>query len=135
MGERGCGWSSLYVFLSLGLLFQFFSPISQLKSVCELDKVKGLKLKELWLEENPLCSTFPDQSTYTSLVITIVTFPGNLCPLGAKLPLTVPLSGKQQLWSPGKTTGPALSYLNICVSYLSLEVSFSSSDLLTCSLV
>uniref|UniRef100_A0A671DNK2 Uncharacterized protein n=1 Tax=Rhinolophus ferrumequinum TaxID=59479 RepID=A0A671DNK2_RHIFE len=37
---------------------------NELKSACELDKMKGLKLEELWLEENPFCGTFPDQSTY-----------------------------------------------------------------------
>ena len=26
--------------------------------------MKGLKLEELWLQENPLCDSFPDQSTY-----------------------------------------------------------------------
>ncbi|ELV10140.1 Nuclear RNA export factor 2 [Tupaia chinensis] len=37
---------------------------NELKSVRELDKVKGLKLQELWLEGNPLCRTFPDRSAY-----------------------------------------------------------------------
>uniref|UniRef100_A0A8C8UMH0 NTF2 domain-containing protein n=1 Tax=Peromyscus maniculatus bairdii TaxID=230844 RepID=A0A8C8UMH0_PERMB len=35
-----------------------------LKTAWELEKMKGLKLKELWLEGNPLCSTFPDHSAY-----------------------------------------------------------------------
>ncbi|OBS74165.1 hypothetical protein A6R68_15295 [Neotoma lepida] len=35
-----------------------------LKTTWELEKMKGLKLKELWLEGNPLCSTFPDHSAY-----------------------------------------------------------------------
>lgn len=39
-----------------------------LKSERELDKVKGLKLEELWLEGNPLCDTFRDQSTYISAI-------------------------------------------------------------------
>lgn len=56
--------------LCLGLLCQFPPHISQLKSARELDKMKGLKLEELWLEENPFCDTFPDQSTYIRLVIT-----------------------------------------------------------------
>lgn len=47
-----------------------FSNISQLKSAWELDKIRGLKLEELWLEGNPLCGTFPDQPTYVRLVIT-----------------------------------------------------------------
>ncbi|XP_036031555.1 nuclear RNA export factor 5-like [Onychomys torridus] len=40
-----------------------------LKTVWELEKMKGLKLKELWLEGNPLCSTFPDHSAYVSAVL------------------------------------------------------------------
>ncbi|KAL2761321.1 nuclear RNA export factor 2 [Daubentonia madagascariensis] len=41
---------------------------NELKSAWELGKVKGLKLEELWLEGNPLCSTFPDQSAYVSAI-------------------------------------------------------------------
>ncbi|XP_032003898.1 nuclear RNA export factor 2-like, partial [Hylobates moloch] len=41
---------------------------NKLKSAWELDKVKGLKLEELWLEGNPLCSTFSDQSAYVSTI-------------------------------------------------------------------
>lgn len=37
---------------------------SQLKSDRDLDKLKGLKLEELWLDSNPLCDNFRDQSTY-----------------------------------------------------------------------
>ncbi|XP_077890650.1 nuclear RNA export factor 2 isoform X11 [Ictidomys tridecemlineatus] len=37
---------------------------NELRTTKELDKLKGLKLEELWLEGNPLCSTFPDQSAY-----------------------------------------------------------------------
>ena len=52
------------------------SPIlSQLKTVWELEKVKGLKLEELWLEGNPLCSTFPDHSAYVRYVMPADTFP------------------------------------------------------------
>ncbi|XP_030330322.1 nuclear RNA export factor 1 isoform X2 [Strigops habroptila] len=40
---------------------------NELKSERELDKVKGLKLEELWLDGNPLCDAFRDQSTYISL--------------------------------------------------------------------
>ena len=39
-------------------------PPPKLKSERELDKVKGLKLEELWLDGNPLCDTFHDQSSY-----------------------------------------------------------------------
>ncbi|XP_008069779.1 nuclear RNA export factor 2-like [Carlito syrichta] len=41
---------------------------NELKSTWELGKVKGLKLEELWLEGNPLCSTFPHKSAYVSAV-------------------------------------------------------------------
>uniref|UniRef100_A0A1D5QS92 Nuclear RNA export factor 1 n=1 Tax=Macaca mulatta TaxID=9544 RepID=A0A1D5QS92_MACMU len=37
---------------------------NELKSERELDKIKGLKLEELWLDGNSLCDTFRDQSTY-----------------------------------------------------------------------
>ncbi|KAK2083622.1 Nuclear RNA export factor 2 [Saguinus oedipus] len=42
---------------------------NELKSVWELGKVKGLKLEELWLEGNPLCRIFSDQSTYVSTIL------------------------------------------------------------------
>ncbi|XP_061786326.1 nuclear RNA export factor 1 isoform X1 [Nerophis lumbriciformis] len=41
---------------------------NELKSDLELDKVKGLKLVELWLNRNPLCSLFKDQTSYVSAV-------------------------------------------------------------------
>ncbi|XP_073208180.1 nuclear RNA export factor 1 isoform X2 [Lepidochelys kempii] len=41
---------------------------NELKSECELDKVKGLKLEELWLDGNPLCNNFRDQSNYVSSI-------------------------------------------------------------------
>ncbi|XP_023562769.1 nuclear RNA export factor 1 [Octodon degus] len=41
---------------------------NELKSDRELDKIKGLKLEELWLDGNTLCDTFQDQSTYISAV-------------------------------------------------------------------
>uniref|UniRef100_A0A8C4LQH5 Nuclear RNA export factor 2 n=1 Tax=Equus asinus TaxID=9793 RepID=A0A8C4LQH5_EQUAS len=37
---------------------------NELNSAWEVGKMKGLKLEELWLEGNPLCDTFRDQSTY-----------------------------------------------------------------------
>ncbi|XP_069738464.1 nuclear RNA export factor 1 isoform X1 [Phaenicophaeus curvirostris] len=37
---------------------------NELKSDRELDKVKGLKLEELWLDGNPLCDAFRDQASY-----------------------------------------------------------------------
>ncbi|XP_058392374.1 nuclear RNA export factor 2-like [Diceros bicornis minor] len=41
---------------------------NELKSARELDKMRGLRLEELWLEGNPLCYTFQDQSTYISAI-------------------------------------------------------------------
>uniref|UniRef100_A0A4W6F1D1 Nuclear RNA export factor 1 n=1 Tax=Lates calcarifer TaxID=8187 RepID=A0A4W6F1D1_LATCA len=41
---------------------------NELKSDRELDKVKGLKLAELWLNKNPLCLYFKDQASYISAV-------------------------------------------------------------------
>uniref|UniRef100_A0A665XE68 Zgc:153681 n=1 Tax=Echeneis naucrates TaxID=173247 RepID=A0A665XE68_ECHNA len=41
---------------------------NELKSDRELDKVKGLKLVELWLNRNPLCQYFKDQASYISAV-------------------------------------------------------------------
>ncbi|XP_069749949.1 nuclear RNA export factor 1-like isoform X2 [Narcine bancroftii] len=35
---------------------------NELKSERDLDKIKGFKLEELWLEGNPLCSNFRDQA-------------------------------------------------------------------------
>lgn len=65
VGEGG-GWGCRgpNVSLSLRILFQFPPHMSQLKSAQELGKMKGLKREELWLEGNPLCDTFWDQSTY-----------------------------------------------------------------------
>ncbi|VFV39904.1 nuclear rna export factor 2-like [Lynx pardinus] len=41
---------------------------NELTLVWELNKMKGLMLEELWLDGNPLCDTFPDQSTYISAI-------------------------------------------------------------------
>uniref|UniRef100_A0A8B9ZYX4 Nuclear RNA export factor 1 n=1 Tax=Anas zonorhyncha TaxID=75864 RepID=A0A8B9ZYX4_9AVES len=41
---------------------------NELKSERDLDKVKGLKLEELWLDGNPLCDAFRDQATYVRSV-------------------------------------------------------------------
>ncbi|KAG8437936.1 hypothetical protein GDO86_008575 [Hymenochirus boettgeri] len=40
-----------------------------LKSDRELEKIKSLKLEELWLEGNPLCDAFRDQARYISAVL------------------------------------------------------------------
>ncbi|XP_058016114.1 nuclear RNA export factor 1 isoform X1 [Ahaetulla prasina] len=41
---------------------------NQLKTEHELDKLKGLKLDELWLDNNPLCDGFRDRSIYISSI-------------------------------------------------------------------
>ncbi|XP_012679838.2 nuclear RNA export factor 1-like isoform X2 [Clupea harengus] len=41
---------------------------NELRSERELDKVKGLKLVELWLDHNPLCDYFKDQPNYISAI-------------------------------------------------------------------
>ncbi|XP_059014356.1 nuclear RNA export factor 2-like [Mustela lutreola] len=41
---------------------------NELNLLWELNKIKGLELEELWLEGNPLCDTFPDESTYISAI-------------------------------------------------------------------
>ncbi|XP_051822081.1 nuclear RNA export factor 1 isoform X2 [Antechinus flavipes] len=41
---------------------------NELKTERELDKVKRLKLDELWLVGNPLCDAFRDQSSYISAI-------------------------------------------------------------------
>ncbi|RXN29188.1 nuclear RNA export factor 1-like isoform X2 [Labeo rohita] len=41
---------------------------NELKSERELDKVKGFNLVELWLDRNPLCDDFKDQTTYIRLL-------------------------------------------------------------------
>lgn len=39
-------------------------PPWQLRTERELDKIKGFKLVEVWLERNPLCDHFKDQPNY-----------------------------------------------------------------------
>ncbi|KAJ1108515.1 hypothetical protein NDU88_005891 [Pleurodeles waltl] len=41
---------------------------NELKTERELDRLKGMKLQELWLDGNPLCDSFRDQSTYISAI-------------------------------------------------------------------
>ncbi|XP_028296536.1 nuclear RNA export factor 1-like [Gouania willdenowi] len=41
---------------------------NDLKSEHELDKLKGLKVVELWLVRNPLCDLFKDRSSYVRSV-------------------------------------------------------------------
>ncbi|XP_067831842.1 nuclear RNA export factor 1-like isoform X2 [Heptranchias perlo] len=41
---------------------------NELKSERDLDKIKGFKLEELWLDGNTLCDSFRDQATYVSAI-------------------------------------------------------------------
>uniref|UniRef100_A0A8C6KXV4 Nuclear RNA export factor 1 n=1 Tax=Nothobranchius furzeri TaxID=105023 RepID=A0A8C6KXV4_NOTFU len=41
---------------------------NELKTDRDLEKIKGLKLVELWLNRNPLCELFKDQAAYISAV-------------------------------------------------------------------
>ncbi|XP_034341388.1 nuclear RNA export factor 2-like [Arvicanthis niloticus] len=41
---------------------------NKLKSISELDKLKELKLEELWLEGNPFCNCFSDHAEYISAI-------------------------------------------------------------------
>ena len=114
--EGWVGWRlgcrGLVVSLALGFLFQFLLHIYQLNSMWELNKMKGLKLEELWLRGNPLCDRFPDQSTYLRFVWDHpVTLLGDLYPWGPKLLLTVPLCQRWQPWSSGRIIGSAFSFL------------------------
>lgn len=72
-GKKRAVGAGAQMYLFFWYSFSIFPHISQLKSACELDKIKGLKLEELWLKGNPLCDTFPDQPTYIRLVVITVT--------------------------------------------------------------
>ncbi|XP_049727405.1 nuclear RNA export factor 2-like [Elephas maximus indicus] len=56
---------------------------NKLKSAWELDKIKGLELKELCLEGNPLCNNFSDHSAYVRAIRDC--FPKLLCLDGQQL--------------------------------------------------
>ncbi|XP_063294955.1 nuclear RNA export factor 1 [Pelobates fuscus] len=60
---------------------------NQLKSDRELEKIKGLKLEELWLEGNPLCNYFRDKNMYISAIRE--RFPKLLRLDGHELPLPI----------------------------------------------
>ncbi|XP_060230629.1 nuclear RNA export factor 2-like [Meriones unguiculatus] len=56
---------------------------NKLKTILELEKVKELKLEELWLEGNPFCNKYSDKSDYISAVQNL--FPKLLCLDGNEL--------------------------------------------------
>lgn len=94
-----------------GTSFQLPPHISQLTLVWELNKMKGLKLEELWLEGNPSCDTFPGQSTYISSP-----FLGTVAPWVPELSLRMHVCRKLQPWSSERTIGSTFSFL--CVPHL-----------------
>ncbi|XP_007956956.1 nuclear RNA export factor 2-like [Orycteropus afer afer] len=65
---------------------------NKLKSVWELEKIKGLKLEELWLQGNALCNNFSMQSNYVSSILQL--FPKLLRLDGQELP-TLMTSGSE----------------------------------------
>ncbi|XP_052026713.1 nuclear RNA export factor 2-like [Apodemus sylvaticus] len=74
---------------------------NMVRTVWELEKMKGLKLEQLWLEGNPLCSSFRDHSSYVSAVLNC--FPELFCLDGRKLMLpTVMDIEEPQLTKPCK---------------------------------
>ena len=75
----GWGWGDL-----AGCLSEHVFPALQLKSERELDKIKGLKLEELWLDGNTLCDSFRDQSTYIRSVTSCISPPGDFPPREAE---------------------------------------------------
>ncbi|EDM06992.1 rCG38056, isoform CRA_b [Rattus norvegicus] len=73
----------------------------KLRTAWELEKIRGLKLEQLWLEGNPLCSTFPDHSSYVSAILEY--FPQLSCLDGRKLPLSTGMDIEEpQLMKPRK---------------------------------
>ncbi|XP_077611982.1 nuclear RNA export factor 2-like [Crocuta crocuta] len=88
---------------------------NELTLVWELNKMKGLNLEELWLEGNPLCDTFPDQSTYISAIREC--FPKLLRLDGQKLPpaiiidTDVPHSSKESFRGNEKLKSLILQFL------------------------
>ncbi|XP_070459570.1 nuclear RNA export factor 2-like isoform X1 [Equus przewalskii] len=73
---------------------------NELNSAWEVGKMKGLKLEELWLEGNPLCDTFRDQSTYISAIKEY--FPKLLRLDGRELPTPIVVDVDTCYLKPGK---------------------------------
>lgn len=71
-----CETRGVFKFITFGKLTDYsqcepsngYFLFVQIKSERELDKLKGLRLVELWLEGNPLCQHFKDQAMYIRLV-------------------------------------------------------------------
>lgn len=79
MRKEAAVWAPAWLSLLASLSCLFSHPL-QLKSEWELDKIKGLKLEELWLEGNILCDNFRDQSTYIRSVVASVSLLGTVTP-------------------------------------------------------
>lgn len=76
-----------------------------MKSAGKLDKGQGLEPEEMSADRNSLCTTFPDKSTNIRSVVPSV------ASWEPELLLTVTVCRRQQSWSSGWTTGPAISFL------------------------
>lgn len=79
---QGHGHDSLYVILLLSCC------LSQLWTILELEKVKELKLEELWLKGNPLRKIFPDHAAYVRSVVVPVNCLWTFICQGLKLALS-----------------------------------------------
>uniref|UniRef100_A0A9L0S2W0 Nuclear RNA export factor Tap RNA-binding domain-containing protein n=1 Tax=Equus caballus TaxID=9796 RepID=A0A9L0S2W0_HORSE len=80
-------------------------PSNEVKAAGKLDKGQGLEPEEMSADRNSLCTTFPDKSTNIRSVVPSV------ASWEPELPLTVTVCRRQQSWSSGWTTGPAISFL------------------------
>lgn len=112
---------------------------NELKTERELDKIKGLKLEELWLDRNPMCDNFGDQSSYIRSVVASVSPPGDIHPWEAELmhPDQCPSTGEHAALSWNHLFfGRRIMYSFLpvcCLLALSQISSFFSPDF--CSLV
>lgn len=71
ISDAGSHTSVLSVLGNVAAYWQISTVLSfsvQIKSERELDKLKGLRLAELWLDGNPLCQHYKDQTVYIRLV-------------------------------------------------------------------
>nr|XP_014684074.2 nuclear RNA export factor 2-like isoform X1 [Equus asinus] len=90
---------------------------NELNSAWEVGKMKGLKLEELWLEGNPLCDTFRDQSTYISAIKEY--FPKLLRLDGRELPTPIVVDVDTCYLKPGKESSKGSETLkNLVMQFL-----------------
>ncbi|KAI4544852.1 hypothetical protein MG293_005118 [Ovis ammon polii] len=101
---------------------------NELNSMWELNKMKGLKLEELWLQGNPLCDSFPDQSTYLRMARSYLH--------QLSLPVTLPVQRSPAryylIYDSGNRSGLLSAYHH--KACFSLTIPFHSEDLALSSL-